>query len=139
MVFWVLEISGGFGEPLRYFAGVWGSLGDYGGGGSGVSLRCFGGSPGVLGVSGNGGVSKSFGGLWGCLRPLTPPPAVCVLYTQRPGTHQWQEVSDPIGGGQPISMLGCAQLASGMLVCTQPASQDVGVLAGQPIISMLGQ
>lgn len=92
VVFGVLEISGGFGEPLRCFGGVWGILGGFRGG-SGVSLRCF-------------------GGLWGCLPLLTPPPAVCVLYTQSPGSHQWREVSDLIGGGQPISMLGCAQLAN---------------------------
>lgn len=107
----VLGDSGGVGEPLRYFGGVWGIL------------RGLGGIEGVSevfwGVSGNVGVSKSFGGLWGVLRglwgcppPLTPPPAVCVLYTQRPGSHQWREVSDPIGGEQPISMLGCAQLGN---------------------------
>uniref|UniRef100_A0A674H867 C2 domain-containing protein n=1 Tax=Taeniopygia guttata TaxID=59729 RepID=A0A674H867_TAEGU len=71
VVFGVLEISGGFGEPLRCFGGVWGILGGFRGG-SGVSLRCL-------------------GGLWGCLPLLTTPPAVCVLYTQSPGSHQWRE------------------------------------------------
>lgn len=120
----------GFWEVFGDFGGLWGiwgtsevfwrCLGDLRGvlGGSGESLRCFGGSQefweslGMLVSLRVLGSLGCFGGSPGVPAPLTPLPAVCVLYTQRPGSHQWREVSDPIGGRQPISMLGCAQLAN---------------------------
>lgn len=110
MVLGGLEVSGRFGEPLRCIGGVWEILGGLRG--LGESLRCFGGSLGILVPLRVLGSLGCFGGSLGVPTPLTPPPAVCVLYTQRPGSHQWREVSDLIGGGQPISMLGCAQLGN---------------------------
>lgn len=79
---------------------------------------------------------RARGGVWGCpggVRAppdaLPPVPAVCVLYTQRPGSRQWREVSARTGrtAGMAGGWGGGRDGQSACWGVCRPANRHVGV------------
>lgn len=79
---------------------------------------------------------RARGGVWGCpggVRAppdaLPPVPAVCVLYTQRPGSRQWREVSARTGrtAGMAGGRGGGRDGQSACWGVCRPANRHVGV------------